>query len=232
MRQRSRPLDALAAVLLVFALAACGNGNTAPATSVQSASACPGGATAAASTATAVPFPATNPIPAKVTGETSKITVQGAPLPALSSSGADPGTCMTAPVVTGTAFSGKRLTIGTRGRPYLVLFVAHWCPHCRREVPLLSPWLRGGGVPKNIDVFTVATGTRPSDPNYPPSAWLRAENWPTEVLADSSDGTAASAYGLTSYPFFAMVDANGKLVARFAGEVTTGALAQALRTVG
>ncbi|MCU1351707.1 MAG: Redoxin [Acidimicrobiales bacterium] len=174
---------------------------------------------------------AASPIPTKVAAETGPVTVQGPALASLPDTGADPAKGQTPPVVTGTGFSGKKLTIGTKGRPYLLLFVAHWCPHCRKEVPLLAPWLRKGGVPKGIDVFTVATGTRPAYPNYPPSTWLRNAGWPTDVLADSTDAKAALAYGLTSYPFFVLVDGKGKVVERFAGERDIADIAQRLRAI-
>jgi len=39
------------------------------------------------------------------------------------------------------------------------------------------------------------------------------------VLADSEQQTAALAYGLSAYPFMAIVDANGIVQARFSGVV-------------
>jgi hypothetical protein len=40
------------------------------------------------------------------------------------------------------------------------------------------------------------------------------------VLADSTDLTAANAYGLTSFPYFVMVGADGTVKARATGELT------------
>ena len=222
-----RRRSVLAAGLSVVVLLAACSSSSKPATKVQAPSTCPAGPPVTPAGPPATLF-AHAPIPAKVASETSPITVKGAHLVAFDGSGTDPSACATAPAVTGTAFSGRQVTIGTRGRPYLVMFVAHWCPHCRREVPLLAPWLRQGGVPKGIDVFLVATNTNASYPNYPPSSWLRGVNWPTEVIGDSPAGAAADAYGLTSFPYFVLVDAHGRVVSRFAGEVTTTALAQAL----
>ena len=62
-----------------------------------------------------------------------------------------------------------------------------------------------------IDVTAVATGTNADAANYPPSAWLKREDWPFPVMADSADGTAANAYGLSAYPYFVLVDADGKV---------------------
>jgi hypothetical protein len=78
--------------------------------------------------------------------------------------------------------------------------------------------LAKAGVFDGVKVSAVATGTvdRP-DSNYPPSAWLKGEDWTFPVLADSPTGTAAQAYGLTSYPFFVLVNADGTVAGRGSG---------------
>jgi hypothetical protein len=75
------------------------------------------------------------------------------------------------------------------------------------------------GVFEGVDVTAVATGTTEEAPNYPPSAWLDREDWPFPVLADSPSGTAARAYGLPAYPYFVLVDADGKVAGRGTGEI-------------
>ena len=40
-------------------------------------------------------------------------------------------------------------------------------------------------------------------------------------MADSADTKAASAFGLTAFPYFVAVDGSGKVVARTTGEITT-----------
>jgi hypothetical protein len=50
--------------------------------------------------------------------------------------------------------------------------------------------------------------------------------WPLPTLADSGDALAAQAFGLSAYPFFAVVNASGKLVLRATGELDTAHLAQ------
>ena len=158
------------------------------------------------------------------------VAVNGTALPGLTKDGADPAVGLQAPVVTGASFDGQPVEIGRTGRPALVFFVAHWCPHCRREVPLLAPAL-GRITPPGVEVLTVATATRENDPNYPPSKWLREEKWPTPVLADDGDGTAAKAYGLTGYPFFVLLDRDGKVKARGSGEKTVAEVEALLQQV-
>ena len=107
------------------------------------------------------------------------------------------------------------------GKAKLVVFVAHWCPHCQREVPVLSQYLASNDLPPSVELLAVATGTNPDRPNYPPSLWLEREGWPAPVLADDTEGTVAQRFGLPSYPYFVAIDADGKVVARTTGEIST-----------
>jgi thiol-disulfide isomerase/thioredoxin len=65
----------------------------------------------------------------------------------------------------------------------VVVFVAHWCPHCQAEVPRIVALAKAGKV--SVPIVGVATGTDASAPNYPPSAWLQREGWPYPVLVDT-----------------------------------------------
>jgi thiol-disulfide isomerase/thioredoxin len=115
----------------------------------------------------------------------------------------------------------------------LIVFLAHWCPHCQREVPLLVEWEKLGGAAKSIDVVAVATATDPANPNYPPSAWLARENFPAlwPVMADSLEKTAGDAYGVTGYPYFVLVGKDGKVAKRMSGELPMSELTAAIEAV-
>jgi thiol-disulfide isomerase/thioredoxin len=154
--------------------------------------------------------------------EYSDITVTGDALPAFDSASAtDAATGMTAPIVSGKGFTGTEITTDGAGTPTLLVFLAHWCPHCQREVPLLVQWEKDGQTPTGIDVIAIATGTDPANPNYPPSEWLAREGFPAlwPVIADSVDKKAADAFGLSGYPYFVLVDAQGKVFKRLSGEI-------------
>jgi cytochrome c biogenesis protein CcmG, thiol:disulfide interchange protein DsbE len=155
--------------------------------------------------------------------EFSEITVAGEALPAFDSvsSATDAAIGMTAPVVSGKGFTGTEITTDGAGTPTLLVFLAHWCPHCQREVPLLVQWEKDGETPTGIDVIAIATGTDPANPNYPPSEWLAREEFPAlwPVIADSNDKKAANAFGLSGYPYFVLVDAQGKVFKRLSGEI-------------
>lgn len=152
--------------------------------------------------------------------QTRPVTVTGAPLPEYSD-GADPALGKTIPEVRGQSFDGSPVDIRNDGRPKLILFVAHWCPHCQREVPILAKFLKANSLPKGVDLYTVSTGVSPPRGNYPPSKWLDQEGWPARTLADSKDGEAGNAFGLASFPYFVAVDGSGKVVARTSGEIST-----------
>jgi len=87
-------------------------------------------------------------------------------------------------------------------------------------VPKLST-LAKAGVFDGVKVKAVATGTNPDADNYPPSAWLHRSgvDWPFPVMADSASGTAGKAYGLTGYPYFVLVNADGTVAGRGSGEL-------------
>jgi cytochrome c biogenesis protein CcmG, thiol:disulfide interchange protein DsbE len=151
--------------------------------------------------------------------ENQPVTIVGHALVPLPENRADPAIGEAAPTIEGHDFTGKVVTIKPGdGKPKLVLFVAHWCPHCQREVPRIVQWTNDGSIPKSIEVIAVSTGVKSDQSNFPPSAWLAKENWPGVIVADDTKSQAALAYGLTGFPFFALVDGAGKIVARDSGE--------------
>jgi len=154
--------------------------------------------------------------------EFSEVAVTGDALPAFdSAANPDPAVGMIAPTLTGKSFTGNVVTTESTGTPTLTIFLAHWCPHCQREVPLLVEWEKSGKMPAGIDIVAVATGTDSANPNYPPSEWLARENFPATwpVMADSADKVGGNAFGLAGYPYFVLIDAQGKVFKRLSGEI-------------
>lgn len=162
--------------------------------------------------------------------EFQNVVVTGDSLPEFGD-GADAAIGMTAPVLEGFGFLGNEVNTSP-GTPMLLVFLAHWCPHCQAEVPVLVKWSQSGLVPENLDVIAIATGTDQSAPNFPPSNWLASEKWPElwPVLVDSQDQTAGNAFGLAGYPFMTLVGSDGKVLWRNSGEITAEALTDALNT--
>jgi len=154
---------------------------------------------------------------------TGTVTASGDPLPQFTDSADDPAVGMTLPTLTGIDQSGAPMTIGADGRPTMIMFVAHWCPHCQREVPVVQQWVDEGGLPRAVDLVSVSTAIDANRPNYPPNVWLADEGWTAPVLVDA-DNTAAQAIGLSAYPFFVAIDGDGTVVLRATGELGTDQL--------
>ncbi|MET0911094.1 MAG: hypothetical protein ABWZ99_16630, partial [Ilumatobacteraceae bacterium] len=73
---------------------------------------------------------------AESTGEeTRPVTMVGEALPEYEGLAVDPAVGMASPVVTGEQFDGAPITIGgPADGPTLLVFLAHWCPHCNAEI--------------------------------------------------------------------------------------------------
>lgn len=142
-----------------------------------------------------------------------------ATLPPFEASANDPAVGRPVPEVDGKSFDGTPVSIKADGRPKLIVFLAHWCPHCQREVPVVQSWLDAKGMPAGVELVSVVTAIDPNRPNYPPDAWLAREHWQVPVIVDA-DGQIASSYGLTAFPYWVAVKANGTVAERLTGELT------------
>jgi thiol-disulfide isomerase/thioredoxin len=153
--------------------------------------------------------------------EYQKVSATGGLLAPLPESGADTETGKSVAVLKGYDLQGRPISIDPagEGKATLVVFLAHWCQFCNREIPVLNKWRESGEVPTGLRVVGITTGSKADQANWPPSKWMTAMKWPFEVMADSEAQEAARAYGVGGYPFMAFVGANGKITARTSGEV-------------
>lgn len=157
---------------------------------------------------------------AKGISQYQPVTVTGSPLPTFGGQTAsDPAIGTAVPDLRGKAFGGNEVEIAKDGHAKVVIFVAHWCPHCQNEVPVVTKWLDEGNKPDGVDVYAVSTAATSDRPNWPPSAWLEREKWPVPTIADDEQSQAAAAYGLNAFPYFVFVKADGTVAARTTGEV-------------
>ena len=160
-------------------------------------------------------------------GENQPVDVVGEALEALPETGTDPAIGVMAPALNGHAFDGSNLSVTPGdGKPYMVVFLAHWCPHCNREVPRLIEWQASGAIPADLQIVGVSTAAASDRPNYPPSQWVIDKGWPWSVMADSEAMDAAQAYGVSGFPFFTIVGADGKVKVRASGEIEIDQLTQ------
>ena len=161
--------------------------------------------------------------------ENGPITVEGVALDPFDSSIEDLAVGKAAPLVSGQSFDGSPISFGAAaaegaapasGSPTLVVFLAHWCPHCNDEIPELIELQETGSLPADLDVIGVSTAVEPTADNYPPSEWIVEKGWPWSTMADDVDLTAIKAYGGTSFPFTVVLDGDGTVLARRAGTAT------------
>ncbi|MGH9212408.1 MAG: TlpA family protein disulfide reductase [Acidimicrobiales bacterium] len=163
--------------------------------------------------------------------DTAVAAAAGSALPSFEDPTADPAIGRVAPLVEGTDRDGNALVAPATGQATVLLFVAHWCPHCQAEAPVVQDWIEHGERPEGVDVVGVSTATRSNRPNYPPSAWLADEEWTVPTISDAS-GVAAMAYGATSFPFWVAVAADGTVVERRTGALRPGQITQLARVAG
>lgn len=153
--------------------------------------------------------------------EYQKVTSEGDGLEPLGKDATDPAMGKVAPNLSGYSFNGFPISVkpATDGSPTLLVFLAHWCPHCNAEMPRLVRWYESGQVPEDLRVVGVATASRKDQANWPPSEWMQSFDWPFEVMADTETNDAGVAYGVDGYPFMVVLDKDGKVAARHSGEM-------------
>lgn len=150
--------------------------------------------------------------------ENQPVEVVGAPLPAYDSGAVDSAIATPAPVVNGSSFDGTPVsTGGNSGRPSMLVYLAHWCPHCNDEIPELIELQNRNGIPEELDVIGISTGVDPNGPNYPPSQWMLDKGFPWEVMADDEQATAFLANGGSGFPYTVLLDGEGNVLSRTSG---------------
>jgi thiol-disulfide isomerase/thioredoxin len=229
-----------ALVLAGTSLAACG-GDESPQASPPVVSEDPSAAPAATSGTLAVTTSASqgeseplatvaSDLPAEYEGEVGPVAVSGDPLQPLGQGtaiDADPALGAVPPTLIGMDYDGHvvRVEPGKDG-PMMVVFLAHWCPHCNTEVPRINELRDAGRFPADLKIVAVSTAVAPGQPNFPPSEWVGDVDWTYPVIADGIDMQrqtfiAADAYGVDGFPFITLVDGAGKVAARWSGESDT-----------
>src|SRR5690606_25349693 len=84
------------------------------------------------------------------------VKINGSPLPQFGR-GDDEAVGRPFPSMTGqSVFDGSPVAITDDGRAKVVIFVAHWCPHCQKEVPRIQSWLDDNGKPADVDLYAVS----------------------------------------------------------------------------
>jgi cytochrome c biogenesis protein CcmG/thiol:disulfide interchange protein DsbE len=164
-------------------------------------------------------------IPEEYAEGIAPVDVIGDPLPRGIDAADDPAIGMPAPTLVGFDLDGEPIVIdpSTDG-PMMLVFLAHWCSHCNAEVPRLNQLRDDGRFPDGLSIYAVATGSRPDQPNWPPTDWLQdTMDWTYPALLDGVDLEAGSyiaydAYGVEGFPSIVLVDEDGDVAFRWSGE--------------
>lgn len=146
------------------------------------------------------------------------------PNPPPAAPAADPAFGAPMPSVTGSDFGGSAVELAADGTAKGIVFLAHWCSHCRAEVPRVTEWLAETGGVAGTEIVAVATAMSRTEANFPASSWLEREEWPTPVIADDEAGSVHRAFGGGGFPYWVFVNGEGQVVARTAGQLDTGTL--------
>ena len=158
--------------------------------------------------------------------ESPRLTqVSGTALPPFEQLEDDPAVGRTSPEVVGTdLLTGEAVRIESQGRPMVVVFYAHWCPHCQAEVDEITEWLETNELPAGVDFAAVSVLEDPTRGNHPPATWLAEKGWRHPVVADTPSMDVVGAFGLQSVPFLVAVTSENAVALRYAGNLGTDQL--------
>jgi thiol-disulfide isomerase/thioredoxin len=135
------------------------------------------------------------------------------------------GPARTAPLRAGESvpdFSANLLSGGTvrwadhKGTPTVLALWAPWCPHCQKELPVLSRVMQEF---PNVKLLTIVTAVD-LHPGPTPDGFLKSRNLSMPTALDDADGTLGAAFGLQVFPLTYYVDAGGVVRQISEGEST------------
>ena len=136
----------------------------------------------------------------------------------------DPAVGTVAPTLTGTDFEGNEVEIGPDGTPKVVLFLAHWCSYCQRELPTAVELMNSSDMPDGLDVYAVSTAFDDTRGAADPSDWFLAENWEGPVIRDTATAEAYFSHGGAGFPFAVYLDGENQVLFRTSGELGIDAM--------
>ena len=125
---------------------------------------------------------------------------------------------LAAPIFSAPNENSEIVSLEKNGNAKALLFLAHWCGYCQKEVPVVQGFIDSVGVPPGVDVIAIATSIDRGRENYPPQRWLADEGWSETQLYDL-DREIGNAYGLTAFPYWVFLDKDLNVVARRTGNL-------------
>lgn len=156
-------------------------------------------------------------------------TIAGEMLAPFEAAGNDPAVGESAPEVTSVDIDGETpRTVGASENAKILIFLAHWCPHCQAEVRRISEWAKTNDLPEGVEIYGILTYTDRLRPNWPPADWLKAEGWPYPNLLDDKISSVAAHFGMSGTPFWVVLRPDNTVAARLSGELPVEAFEQLL----
>ena len=125
---------------------------------------------------------------------------------------------LAAPIFSAPNENSEIVSLEKNGNAKALLFLAHWCGYCQKEVPVVQGFIDSAGVPPGVDVIAIATSIDRGRENYPPQKWLADEGWSETQLYDL-DREIGNAYGLSAFPYWVSLDKDLNVVARRTGNL-------------
>ena len=125
---------------------------------------------------------------------------------------------LAAPIFSAPNENSEIVSLEKNGNAKALLFLAHWCGYCQKEVPVVQGFIDLAGVPAGVDVIAIATSIDRGRENYPPQKWLADEGWSETQIYDL-DREIGNAYGLSAFPYWVFLDKDLNVVARRTGNL-------------
>ena len=119
---------------------------------------------------------------------------------------------LAAPIFSAPNENSEIVSLEKNGNAKALLFLAHWCGYCQKEVPVVQGFIDSAGVPPGVDVIAIATSIDRGRENYPPQKWLADEGW-SETQLYELDREIGNAYGLSAFPYWVFLDKDLNVVA-------------------
>ncbi len=132
-----------------------------------------------------------------------------------------------APIFSGPNENSEIVSLEKNGNAKVLLFLAHWCGYCQKEVPAVQEYIDLIGIPDGVEIIAVATSIDRARDNYPPHDWLKEEGWSESQIYDL-DREIGTAYGLNAFPYWVFLDKELNVVARRTGNLPQDQVGQLL----
>lgn len=124
--------------------------------------------------------------------------------------------------------SGKKVNLADfKGKPVVINFWASWCDPCNREAPLLEgSW--PGLQAKGVELVGIDGGETASQGTQ----FTQKYGITYTSIADTIGGDTSLSYGVTSMPETFFIGRDGKVAARWTGQIDENALKMELAKIG